>query len=278
LSVESTLDCLRGAELIFVSDVHMVEAHDERGELFRNLVKEIGYLQVSKLVLGGDIFEFCFGKTQYFRNKFGPLAQSLAETREQGCEIFLLQGNHEAFLDTLEWHFIEIVKEKDLLLHLGEQNLRVVISHGDLINPPPNYLAYTKVVRSEWFGLGLRLIPSKLLDHLALNLAKKSRSQDQYRTLDHQKLLRDGFRWAKECKAEVGIFGHFHYPYEAEIEGVKILCDWSWAHPNFIAYSSGRWLRAIWKDKSWSVIPIEFVSDLGPGSDGSHMSKFIPGG
>ena len=274
---ELTWEEMRGAELVFISDVHMVDPHDERGLLLRNLINDLGSLQISRLVLGGDIFEFCFGKKQYFRNKFNDLGTSLQNLKDAGSQIFLIQGNHEAFLETLNWSFAEMIKEKDLVLKLGREALKVVIAHGDLINPPSNYLTYTKIVRSQLFGMGLGLIPSRLLDQLALGFAEKSRAQDEYRELNHAKLLADGFRWVKGHGAAVGIFGHFHYPYESQDEGIKIICDWSWEAPNFIAYSSGKWLRGVWMDQRWKLLPIEFASGLGPSGDGSNISGVIAG-
>lgn len=270
------LEALKGAELLFVSDVHLAHGQDRRGTLLTSLFSNLGDLKIERLILGGDIFEFCFGSKAHFRSKFRTIYTPLADMAGKGCKIHFLQGNHEFFVENLDWPLVTFVKASNLEIELSSVNTRVLVSHGDLINPPRLYLNYLKIVKSRLFYYFLCLLPAKFIDYMALVFAKESRSRDVYRELNHKKIIDDGFNWINSAKADVGIFGHFHFPYESESNGKRILCDWSWESPNFIAYVSDRWVRGIWKNQGWNLVPIEFANYLGPGQNGTNSeNQFI---
>jgi UDP-2,3-diacylglucosamine pyrophosphatase LpxH len=264
------LEALKGAELVFVSDVHLADGQDRRGTLLTSLFSSLVDLKIERLILGGDIFEFCFGNKTHFRSKFRTIYIPLAEMAGKGSKIHFLQGNHEFFVETLDWPLVTFVRETSLEIKLSSVDIRVLVSHGDLINPPKLYQNYLKIVKSRLFFYFLCLLPAKFIDFMALVFAKESRSRDVYRELNHKKIVDDGFNWINSAKADVGIFGHFHFPYESERHGKKILCDWSWENPNFIAFVSNRWVRGLWTNQGWNIVPIDFVDYMGTWQNGTN--------
>jgi UDP-2,3-diacylglucosamine pyrophosphatase LpxH len=274
----SHLESLKGAELIFISDVHMTSGDDPRGQLLGELLEALATLQIGSLVLGGDIFEFCFGRKDFFRRKFSLLNEPLNKLHSAKTAVHFIHGNHEFFVDYLNWSHVKMVREKDIHLKLDGGKTRLLIAHGDLINPPPAYLKYIALVKSRFFFYLLCLIPARFIDFVALKLATKSRSMDGKRVLNHQKIVYDGYDWLDRNKAKIGIFGHFHYPYESTKDGSLLMCGWSWSHPNFIGYANGVWIRGVWINQAWNIRPIEFEKGMGTGGDASNWSKEIPGG
>ncbi|MEI8025983.1 MAG: metallophosphoesterase [Pseudomonadota bacterium] len=273
-----TLESLKKAELIFISDVHMASGKDTRGQLLSELLESLAQLEVESIVLGGDIFEFCFGRKDFYRKKFSILNKPLENLHAAQSSVHFIHGNHEFFVDYLNWPHVRMVREKDIHLTINSGRTKVVIAHGDLINPPKTYLKYISLVKSRFFYRVLCLIPARFIDFVALKFATKSRSMDAERELNHQKIVDDGFRWVKQHQASVGIFGHFHYPYESQKNGVSVLCGWSWKHPNFIAYVNGAWMRGVWRSSKWEIHPITFEPHMGPRGDASLWSQVIPGG
>jgi UDP-2,3-diacylglucosamine pyrophosphatase LpxH len=264
------LEALEGADLLFVSDVHLGDGQDSRGLLLTSLFYSFVDLRIDQIVLGGDIFEFCFGPKKHFRRKFQSVYSPLQELAKKGSKIRFIQGNHEFFVENLDWPNVTFIKENSLELNLKTNQVKVLIAHGDLINPPRPYLNYLKIVKSRMFFYFMCLLPAKFVDYMALIFAKKSRSRDVYRELNHKKIVDDGFAWVSGANADVGIFGHFHFPYESQRNGKRILCDWSWELPNFIAFVSGKWVRGIWKNQAWAIVPITFVDDMGPTQNGTN--------
>jgi UDP-2,3-diacylglucosamine pyrophosphatase LpxH len=272
------LESLEKAELIFISDVHMASGNDGRGQLLSGLLESLSQLQVESIVLGGDIFEFCFGRKDFYRKKFSILNEPLQKLHGANTAVHFIHGNHEFFVDYLNWPHVRMVREKDIHLTINGGQTKVLIAHGDLINPPKTYLKYIALVKSRFFYGLLCLVPARFIDFVALKLATKSRSMDAERQLNHQKIIDDGYKWLNHHEASVGIFGHFHYPYESHRDGASILCGWSWRHPNFIGYVNGSWVRGVWRGEKWEINPINFQTYMGSRGDASHWSQVIPGG
>lgn len=274
----SQLESLKGAELIFISDVHMTSGDDPRGLLLGHLLESLAKLQIGSVVLGGDIFEFCFGRKDFFRRKFSLLNAPLQKLYLAKTTVHFIHGNHEFFVDYLKWPHVRMVREKDIQLKIDGGTTNVLIAHGDLINPPSTYVKYIALVKSRFFFYLLCLIPARFIDFVALKLATKSRAMDGERILNHKKIVEDGYDWLERHHAKVGIFGHFHYPYESQKNGASLMCGWSWNHPNFIGYVNGSWIRGVWINQDWDIRPIQFENGMGPRGDGSIWSQEIPGG
>lgn len=233
------------AALVVLSDVHMQHLADKRARLLLDLCARLSP-EVEYFVLNGDIFDFCFGGSDYFRRKFRPFGQALADVASRGTQVVFVEGNHEFHIAEIGWSGVKIVTERDLALVLHD-GTRVKISHGDLITDDPLYRAFRNLVKSKSARFGANFIPGGWLDAYSLRHAKVSRAQDKYRRLEHGKILQAAFRWA--TGAEYGIIGHFHVPYaEPKIDGGLLLSVESWDNPNALIYKDGGFFRTFLHD------------------------------
>lgn len=239
---------LARAELVVVSDVHLRQPDDHRSRLLVNLVQQLGK-DTEYFVLNGDIFDFCFGDSRYFRTKFRALGCELEEATKRGVKVLFIEGNHEFHMERMEWSGIEIVKDHSRVLQLAS-GARIKIGHGDLISDDRAYRAFRGLVKSQFVRSIAKRVPGKILDAYALKHAKVSRSQDKYRKLDHQRILSAFGRFLADGDYNHGIIGHFHVPYaeKREIADGLMLSVESWDQPNALTYHSGTFYRLFFED------------------------------
>ncbi len=231
------------ASLVLASDVHIQHMADRRGRLLLDLIERLSS-EVEVLVLNGDIFDFCFGDAAYYRRKFRPLGEALEAAAKRGIRVVFVEGNHEVHMDRSGWSGVEFVLARDFALTLRSGE-RIKISHGDLITEDPLYRAFRGLIKSQFARRAASYIPGGWLDAYSLRHAKISRSQDRYRTLNHQRIL-DAFRaWVDEGAFDHGIIGHFHVPYAEPRQGRPglLLSVDSWDRPNALIYRDGQFQR-----------------------------------
>src|SRR3954469_15449501 len=90
------------APLVVASDVHLRTLDDRRGELLVDALGRLGH-GVECLVLNGDVFDFCFGGSRYFRRKFAALGAILEAISRRGTRVVFVEGNHEFHLGEIGW-------------------------------------------------------------------------------------------------------------------------------------------------------------------------------
>ena len=66
-------------KVIFISDVHLIDENDTRGKFFCEVLESIVHMKVSVLILGGDIFDFFIGYTEYYHKKYERQRTSTVE-------------------------------------------------------------------------------------------------------------------------------------------------------------------------------------------------------
>lgn len=183
---EQKLSSLSG-QMVYVSDTHIQTMDDNRGKLLLDLISRIDPENTKYFILNGDIFDFCFGATDYFRHKFASLGTVLTELASHGVEVIYVEGNHEFQLQDIGWQGVKIVKDEDVILDV-DHGVTIKIAHGDLIKKDLLYFAYRGLVKSRVFSFLAQLFPSKWVDAFALNHASQSRKRDEYRSLNHKPL------------------------------------------------------------------------------------------
>lgn len=107
-SLDSQLsDAVTGAQLVFLSDVHLRHHGSDRRWLGLERVlsalihslssspRELSGASSLKVILGGDIFDFHWGSGRYFAQKAQPLWQKLSGLVTSGAQVYFLTGNHE---------------------------------------------------------------------------------------------------------------------------------------------------------------------------------------
>lgn len=253
---ERPLDQALKAQLVIVSDVHLQSMADTRGALLLSLIERLGR-PIEYFVLNGDVFDFCFGGSAYFRRKFKDLGQALTALARTGTRVVFIEGNHEFHLQGMQWPEVEIVAQRDYAITLSSGE-RVKISHGDLLKNDPLYAAFRNVIKSPLATLLARSVPGSWLDAYAIRHARFSRAQDKYRRLDHNLILACFERWLDDellnsdattasGRFDHGVIGHFHVPYaeKRQRDAGSMLCVESWEQrPNLLAYGRGAWIRA----------------------------------
>ena len=241
---------LDSAELVVVSDVHLRQPDDQRSKILLDLISQLSK-PTEYFVLNGDIFDFCFGDSAYFRRKFQVLGQALADAVKRGVKVIFIEGNHEFHMEELGWGHIEIIKTHSRPVQLNS-GTKINIGHGDLITDDKAYRAFRGLVKSGFARAIAKRLPGSWLDGYALKHAKVSRSQDKYRKLDHQRILSAFERFLDIDDYEHGIIGHYHVPYaekRSNEKGMMLSVD-SWDVPNALTFEKGNFYRLFFKDSA----------------------------
>lgn len=255
------------AEVVIASDIHLTNMESPRGQLLMKLLDCVSN-RLEFLVLNGDIFDFCFGKKTYFQKKFARLGESLSQLASRGVQVVFVEGNHEFSLPDLGWKGIEFVGELSKTIQTKSGN-KIAITHGDLLLDDPRYQRFRRFIKSKKIIDLAGKLPGRWLDVYALKHAKISRSQDEYRHLDHVKIVEAAFKWLSLTEASTGVFGHFHNPYSEMIatqgSELRVFCVESWDKPNILVMKGGKFFRAYLEDwiatKKWVFMdPLPIVN------------------
>jgi UDP-2,3-diacylglucosamine hydrolase len=234
---------LESAELVVVSDVHLRQPDDQRSQILMGLIGQLSK-STEYFVLNGDIFDFCFGDSAYFRRKFEALGAALADAVKRGVKVIFIEGNHEFHMEELGWDHVEIIKTHSRPVQL-KSGMKIKIGHGDLITDDKAYKAFRGLVKSGFARAIAKRMPGSWLDGYALKHAKVSRSQDKYRKLDHQRILSAFERFLDDGDHVHGIIGHYHVPYaesRSNGKGMMLSVD-SWDVPNALVFAQGNFYR-----------------------------------
>jgi UDP-2,3-diacylglucosamine pyrophosphatase LpxH len=234
---------LISAPFVLASDVHIQHMSDERSTLLLDVLDRLSP-DVETLVLNGDICDFCFGASSYFRRKFQSLGAALEGLVNRGIRVYFVEGNHEFHLERIGWEGVQIVQSRDLVVAL-ESGHRIKLMHGDLLIDEPLYRAFRATLKSQFVRRTAALLPGAGLDAYALRHAKFSRAQDRYRVLDHARILKAFSDWLAQDEAHHGIIGHFHVPYaekHPQSDRMMVSVD-SWDKPNLLVFAAGQFSR-----------------------------------
>lgn len=231
------------ADLMVMSDIHLVSCEDPRGSRLLQVLDSLIHADLKNLVLLGDIFDFCLGSSPYFRRKFAPIGERLERMAKKGVKIYFFEGNHEFNLEQIGWKGVEIVSEGNLTIEVDHRKIH--LAHGDLIYSTWHYRWFRAFVKSWPVTTAASLLPGQWMDRFATKSAQISRAQDRYRSIRHQSILKSAGHWLRQSAADHGIFGHFHVPYaekSPEHQGLLLGLD-SWDIPNALVMQNHRFQR-----------------------------------
>lgn len=238
------------ASLVVVSDIHLHSPDDARGRALLKLLAEVEQGEVAHLVLLGDIFDFCLGSHRFFQKKFAPIGSALEKVVQSGTEVTYIEGNHEFRLMDLPWRGVTVIPHGTHYLKL-QNGMSVQAAHGDMIFSHRRYKAFRWLVKSWLVTTVASFLPGRWMDGLARKGSEVSRSADQYRTIQHDKILGAVDRWLEAGGAHYGIFGHFHVPYaepRRDLGPGGVMSVDCWDRPNALIFKQDGiyrlWLNA----------------------------------
>ena len=239
--------------VVIISDVHIREASDARAQILYSVCERIDVEKVEYFLLLGDIFDFCYGSSSYFKNKFSQLGQVLEHLAEQGVKVIYFQGNHEFSMRDIGWKGVEFIDSKDYSLNL-DNDISLLLSHGDSLHAPWHYSFYLFLTRSRLFAfLGL-MAPQSLLDKFCLSLSKKSRKMSHKKEFKAQNILDSLSKWFSQNTENHAVVGHFHFPLEHFFSNHRrILCLNSWDKPNALGFDGTNFFRYFFSQVNGNV-------------------------
>jgi len=230
------------ADIIIVSDIHIVHMLDARGKALLGFISEID--KANTLVLTGDIFDFCVGSRKHFRKKFESLGNALELLIKNGVRVVFVEGNHEFQMKKIGWQGVEFFDGRGLEIKTSDGQM-IRFCHGDLIAPTVSYLVFRSFLKS-WLTQTLCLLFSaRWLDDTAISYAENSRRTHKSAGLNHRRVVDNASLLIKSTDCRHIVFGHFHTPY-AEPVGEKhglVLSVESWKRPNALIVKDGKFFR-----------------------------------
>jgi len=215
-----------GMKAIFLADAHLRHPAD------RNYQKLLNFLDQQRdldgLFLLGDIFEFWLGYRHVVFTAYLPLLEKLHQLQARGTKIFFVEGNHDFHLGP---YFTEnlastVIPDQQLITWDGRQ---LLLCHGDLLNPNPNYQRLRSFWRSRLVRLLAKIIHPDPVWALGLWLSDFSRKkQPKSRQWDPAPLLIPFAEKAFSAGAELVICGHFHQPFAQQSGKQQIIAVGDW--------------------------------------------------
>ena len=116
----------------FISDAHLgVNPPGAVPDREKALVRFVESLKgrASHLVIVGDLFEFWYEYNDYVNRNHFDLFFALRQLVQSGCDVHLLQGNHDFAYGSFFPKSLGVQVHKDVILEI--QGKRVFFRHGD---------------------------------------------------------------------------------------------------------------------------------------------------
>ena len=198
----------------FLSDAHLgVNPPGAVPDRERALVRFLESIRgkASHLVVVGDLFEFWYEYNDYVCRNHFDLFFAMRELVKSGCEIHLLQGNHDFAYGDFFPKTVGAQVHKELVLEI--QGKRVYFCHGD------------GVAKSDF---GYRLF-RRILD---FPLGRSSRKVGESRVIKMDEYLHWANKMLKKTDSSHCILGHHH------VSGI-------WNVENGVVASAGDWMKKL---------------------------------
>ncbi|HOI73277.1 MAG TPA: UDP-2,3-diacylglucosamine diphosphatase [Syntrophales bacterium] len=162
---------------IFLSDAHLIDRHEAAYRAVMRFLEGLegprrvsgsggrqvpgeGAGRCDALFLAGDFFDFWFGREGRIFPDFLPVIERLTALRDQGVRIGLCEGNHDFFLED---YFTDVLG-MEVFPDWAELDLdgkRILLTHGDIIDPPDSGAALVrKILRSRFLFRLQRILPA----------------------------------------------------------------------------------------------------------------------
>ncbi len=243
-------------QIVMVSDVHLRRPDDSRGKALIMLLDSLCSDTTKVFCLLGDIFDFYLGLSSHYDKVHQPLIDALGRASKRGIDVVLVEGNHEFRMKKAYWPGVRIVDDLECCFEVGSQ--KVVVCHGDMIDPPLSYRWFRNLVKSKFVTGIAAALPQSFVESYVFSHCSVSKSAHQFKKMDHHKLLNAAMNRASELKADIFLFGHFHTPYYLSEKGTQIACSPSWDQINLLSiYEDGKIKRGFYRNEIWQMLDIK---------------------
>lgn len=243
---------------IFISDVHLKHAADERYGYLINFFDDIknGKIKIlladgktdallptriDDLYIVGDLFDFWFCGKSKINPEFVLIINKLIELQKAGIRIHLSEGNHDFFLREY-FHDVLGMEVFEEWADVKLDKIRALVGHGDTADKSNRiYLLFRKILRSRLFYNFQRFIPARVLWTIAnfSSAASKEMTMEDGNVVVEKMLSFAVDRFQEGYDAV--IVGHCHKPVlrNYTVDGKKktfaALGDWI-SHCSFLYY------------------------------------------
>lgn len=254
---------------IFISDVHLKRAADERYGYLINFFEDIKNgkvglflakgntdadrkTRIDDLYIAGDLFDFWFCTKSKINPEFILIINKLIELQKAGIRIHLSEGNHDFFLREY-FHDVLGMEVFEEWADVKLDQIRALIGHGDTADKANSaYLLFRKILRSRLFYNFQRVIPARVL----WTIANFSSTASKEMTREDGDVLVDKMLSFAVDKFQDGydavIVGHCHKPVlrHYTVDGKKktfvALGDWI-SHYSFLYYEKRNFILGYYR-------------------------------
>lgn len=218
----------------FISDAHLgvnpPKAVPDREKALVRFIESIKG-KASHFVIVGDLFEFWYEYNDYVCRNHFDLFFALHELVKSGCEVHLIQGNHDFAYGDFFPKSIGVQVHKELVLEI--QGKRVYFRHGDGVAKSDfGYRLFRRILDFPMNRFLFRQIHPDWGMALARFVGRSSRKAGESRVIKMEEYLQWANCMLKKTGADYCILGHHH------ISGV-------WNVENGVVASAGDWIKKL---------------------------------
>ena len=229
----------------FIADTHLgldYKDYKAREKAFASFLYNLP-AETSEVLLLGDIFDFWYEYKNVIPRRFTRTLGALASLCDRGVKVHFLNGNHDIWTYSYFQQEIGVVFHKQpLTVELEGQ--RFCLGHGDLLwESSGTYRSLQKVFKCRFVQVLFSALHPRWAFLFGNSWSKHNRltryegENDQSQKAYRDKIFKLSTEWAAKYqsvlpegqKIDHFIFGHYHLPFTAQIEGggdFSILGDW----------------------------------------------------
>ena len=218
----------------FISDAHLgvnppgsVPNREQALVRFMESIKG----KASHLVIVGDLFEFWYEYNDYVCRNHMDLFFAMRELVKSGCEVHLLQGNHDFAYGDFFPKSLGVLTHKELKLDI--QGKKVYFRHGDGVAKSDfGYRLFRRVLDFPLNRFLFRQLHPDRGMALARFVGRNSRKVGESRIIKMEEYLQWANRMLEKTGCSYCILGHHH------ISGI-------WNVENGTVASAGDWMKKL---------------------------------
>jgi UDP-2,3-diacylglucosamine hydrolase len=215
------------SDLVFVADVHLVEGDEEMPVFQRFLRSLVG--NAATCVIVGDLFNVWLAKRRFMAPGQRRLMEVLREVSRLGVRFKYVEGNRDYFVGE-NWRGDPFREVAPVFLTEEVGPVRLLVSHGDLVNPRDRPYRLWHTASRSWPVRGLLgLLPARAGRGLAERLERRLRGTNiRHKTIWPEQALKRYAEAAFGRGYNGVVLGHFHREMRLSLADgtLWVLPDW----------------------------------------------------